>query len=380
MTGIVVKSYIKYFAVPKGDNDVQMVYNAMANNLNERVWVPTFWLPMINLLVRAVDRGSWMTDGDMGDMFLNYQLHGDVRPFTAVDLSYLYEDPGGGGPRWAVWDRNLMGFAALPYNSIKMALVAEEVCKGDRFQVGLRLDGKELNPFQWKSIQLNLPGTSSYDPSTTWILKRREDGQIACNVFTFVDDKRVVGPTKELTWQTSHALASKQSYLVIQDTVRKARPCSQTMGAGAGAIMHILDKLGVCVLTSREKWLKMQGILKKWRLALAVPDAKLSPKELLSDRGFLVYVMQTYPTMVPHGGQDDLILSAIQAKSSSKSGHQRNSCQILQNRATESCRACAGLVPKLLLQIPLYMDFSILIPLCRMSMSIIASSAYLLGP
>jgi hypothetical protein len=48
-----------------------------------------------------------------------------------------------------------------------------------------------------------------------------------------------------------------------------------------------------------------------------------------------------------HGGQDDSILSAIQAKSRSKSGHQRNSCQILQNRATESRRACTELVPKL---------------------------------
>ncbi len=123
--GIAVKSYIKYFAVPKGDNDVQMVYNAMGNKLNESVWVPTFWLLMINLLVWAVDRGSWMMDRDVGDMFLNYQLHKDVHPFTAVDLSYLYEDPGEAGPRWAVWDRNLMGFAALMYNSIKMALVAK---------------------------------------------------------------------------------------------------------------------------------------------------------------------------------------------------------------------------------------------------------------
>jgi hypothetical protein len=42
------------------------------------------------------------------------------------------------------------------------------------------------------------------------------------------------------------------------------------------------------------------GDLKKWWLALAVPDAKLSHKELLSNRGFLVYVTQTYPAMVPY--------------------------------------------------------------------------------
>ena len=47
------------------------------------------------------------------------------------------------------------------------------------------------------------------------------------------------------------------------------------------------------------------------------------------------------PTTVTHGGRDDSLLSAILAKWPPKSRHQRNSCQILQNRATESRRACS---------------------------------------
>jgi hypothetical protein len=109
-----------------------------------------------------------------------------------------------------------------------------------------------------------------------------------------------VGPTEELNWQASHALASKQSYLGIQDAARKACPCSQTTGAWAAAIMHVLNELGVCVLTSKEKWMKMQGILEKWRMALATPTSKLSHKELLLDWGFLVNMMWTYPAMVPY--------------------------------------------------------------------------------
>ena len=295
--GVSLKSYIKYFAVPKGEDDIRMVYDATANKLNEAVWVPSFWLPSIDTLVRNVGSESWMTDRDVGDMFLNYQLHEEVRPFTAVDLSCLR---AGDGPAWAVWDRNLMGFAASPYNSIKMALVAEEVCKGDRRDTRVGLDGKELNPFQWDRIELNLPGTEGYDPCVTWISKRRKDGQMACDVFTFVDDERVVGPTEDLTWQASHALASKQSYLGIQDAARKARPCSRTTGAWAGAIVHVLDKLGVCVLTSQEKWTKMKGILTKWKQRLNAKSPKLSHKELLADRGFLVYVTRTYPAMVPY--------------------------------------------------------------------------------
>jgi hypothetical protein len=41
-----------------------------------------------------------------------------------------------------------MGFAASPYSSVKMALIAEEVCRGNRHEEEVGLDGKELNPFQ----------------------------------------------------------------------------------------------------------------------------------------------------------------------------------------------------------------------------------------
>ncbi len=129
-----------------------------------------------------------------------------------------------------------------------------------------------------------------------------EEGQpdIACDLFTFMDNERVVGPAEELTWQASHVLALKQSYLGIQDATRKAPPCSQTTGAWAGAIVHVLDQLGVCVLTSKEKWARMRGILEKWLAALLDPSPTLSHKELLSNQGFLVYVTQTYPAMVPY--------------------------------------------------------------------------------
>jgi hypothetical protein len=149
--------------------------------------------------------------------------------------------------------QELDGLCSIANNFIKMALVAKEVCKGNWPQTGLGLDGKELNPFQYKSIWLNLSGTGNYDPSLSWISTRREDGQISCGVFTFVDNKWMVSPTMELTWQASHAIASKLSYLGIQDAAAKACPCSQTAGAWAGAIIHVLDKLGVCVLTSKEK-------------------------------------------------------------------------------------------------------------------------------
>ncbi len=151
-TGIKVKSLIKYFAVPKGEDNICLVYDATANKLNNCVWVPTFWLPTIDLLVRALDKDSWMTDRDIGDMFLNFQLHKSMKPFTGVDLLSLYETETEPGLHWVVWDQNLMGFPASPYNSIKTALIAKEICQGDRHKEGVGADGKELNPFQWPCI------------------------------------------------------------------------------------------------------------------------------------------------------------------------------------------------------------------------------------
>jgi hypothetical protein len=151
---------------PQEEDDIQMVYDATTNRLNEVMWVPTFWLPTINLLVlvRNVGHDLWMTDRVVSDMFLDYLLHKDVCPYTSIDLLCLYEGPKKAGPRWAVWDRNLMGFAVSPYNSIKMALMSKEVCKGNHFETGVGYEGKELNPFQWKCIKLNLPGTKDYNP------------------------------------------------------------------------------------------------------------------------------------------------------------------------------------------------------------------------
>ena len=299
-TGLNIKSLIKFFDVEKGDSDIRIVYDATANKLNSCVWVPSFWLPTVESLVRVLNENSWMTDRDVGDMFLNFQLDEAVKPFTGVDLTSIYEPGEPVDPKWAYWDRNLMGFAASPHNSILMALVVEEVIRGNRHDNRIAADGKEMNPFQWDKIKLNMPGSTNYDPTQTWICKMRKDLMMACDMLTFVDDERVAGPTRELTWQASHRIAAIQAYLGIQDAARKVRPCSQTPGAWAGAVVHIFQQLGVCTLTSEEKWGKLKKLLKKWLDLLEAGETDLAHKELLSDRGFMVYVTRTYPAMIPY--------------------------------------------------------------------------------
>ena len=116
---------------------------------------------------------------------------------------------------------------------------------------------------------------------------------------TYSRYERVTGADKDLVWQASPVLASKQSYLGIQDAGRKACPSNKTPAVWAGAIVHVLMLLGVCVLTLVEKWNKMKGILDKWwDMVSGGIGGKLSHKVLMMDQGFLVYVTRMYPAMV----------------------------------------------------------------------------------
>ncbi|EJK75313.1 hypothetical protein THAOC_02965, partial [Thalassiosira oceanica] len=152
----------------QGEDDVRMVYDATANDLNDRVWAPSFWLPSVQSLVRALDKDCWMTDRDVGEMFHNFQLHYKALPYTGIDLVPIYEGVETTESMLAHWDRCLMGFRSSPYNSVKLLLIIEEVVKGDRHNSGTDpLTGAELNPFNWESIRLNLPGPG-YDPG--WAL------------------------------------------------------------------------------------------------------------------------------------------------------------------------------------------------------------------
>ena len=132
----VCKSVIKYFAVPKGvvDEVVQdwrIVFHAGANKLNDAVFVPSFSLPTVNSLLWLVDNKTLMSDRDMGEMFLNFQLHADTVESTAIDLQPLELDQLKYPQRWMCWQQNLMGFKSSPYK-VRMYFIAKEAIRGDR--------------------------------------------------------------------------------------------------------------------------------------------------------------------------------------------------------------------------------------------------------
>jgi hypothetical protein len=163
-----VWSLTDFFCVPKGDPDIQMVYNGTSSGLNHVLWVPSFPLPTVNTLLRSVHPGTRMADTDLGEMFLNFVLHESLRELAGVDVTHYREaNEKGEGRRWERWTRCAKGLKPSPYQTTQAMMMAEDVIQGD--------PGKPDNFFFWHQVNLNLPGDPKYDPSLPWVFKVRKD-------------------------------------------------------------------------------------------------------------------------------------------------------------------------------------------------------------
>jgi hypothetical protein len=287
-----VWSLTDFFSVPKGANDIRMVYNGTSSGLNDVLWVPSFPLPTVDSLLRAVHPETWMADSDLGEMFLNFVLHESLRELAGVDIThYRGENESQEGLCWERWSRCAMGLKPSPYQTTQAMLFAEDAMRGDS-------DAPD-NVFRWDSVRMNLPGSEEYDPSKPWVYKIRKDGTPAADFFFYVDDNRTTGNTEKEAWQAARRVASVCSYLGIQDAARKRRKASQTPGAWAGAVVST-DGEGVYVSASQEKWDKAKGMIDATMAESKDADGWLDRKLLERRRGFLLYVTRTYPSMVPY--------------------------------------------------------------------------------
>jgi hypothetical protein len=64
-----VISLTSFFTVPKGADDIRVVFDGTKSGLNECIWVPRFPLPTVETLLRAVGPDTYMGDFDIGECF-----------------------------------------------------------------------------------------------------------------------------------------------------------------------------------------------------------------------------------------------------------------------------------------------------------------------
>lgn len=290
----VASSLIRFFGVPKGDNDIRMVYDGTKSGLNDALWAPWFPLPTATTHLKIVDQGSWMSDNDAGEFFLNWMMDSRVRKLCGVDLTHFVSDSekstkSKGSRKVEIWTRCAMGLRPSPYVCVKGMLLAKEIIVGDQW--------KEDNVFRWDHVLLNLPGMKEFSPGKPWVSKRRRDGSLAADIVSFVDDLRPVGPSEKECGEASQIVSKTLARLGLQDAARKRNSPSQNPGPWAGVVITT-DGENVYISVSPKKWDKTKDYVEIIKGELS--NGRISHKRLESMTGYLVYVAQAYPSMKPY--------------------------------------------------------------------------------
>ncbi|KAG7340358.1 hypothetical protein IV203_023901 [Nitzschia inconspicua] len=240
-----VVSLTSFFAVPKGDDDIRMVYDGTASGLNDSMWLPRFRMSTIETHLRFVEPETFMADVDVGECFLNFVLHKSICSLAGVDLSLYFPFAGKPAVLWECWSRALMGAKSLPYQACQGMCLADELIRGD--------PRCPRNIFRWSKVRLNLPGSQDYDPAKAWVSK---------------------------------------------DAPRKRRDSSQTPGPWAGAVVR--TGMSVAVLASETKWKRAKDQVNEVLEMIRWSPDRLDRKRLEQIRGFVGYVTRTYPSAVPY--------------------------------------------------------------------------------
>ena len=137
----------------------------------------TFWYDNFQHTLRALIPGYPQCDMDVAEMFLNFPLHPDLRPFAGVDINKIKSRPDEEGRDqernrvWEHWDKNFMGLTDSPYRHLQLLVHVKFKDYEERKD--------PLNPFQWSHANMNIPGDESYTPKLPWVMKLRSDGHLA---------------------------------------------------------------------------------------------------------------------------------------------------------------------------------------------------------
>jgi hypothetical protein len=114
-----------------------------------------------------------------------------------------------------------MGSKLSPYASVRYYYLAEEFIRGNRLE--------PHNPLRWDVVELNLPGSESYNPSRPRVIKWDSVlDRMAGDLIAFVDDIRGIGQTVEHAWAVARVIAARLLHLGHQDATGKRKPSKRT--------------------------------------------------------------------------------------------------------------------------------------------------------
>ena len=299
-----VSHLVHYFPVPKGEDDIRLVYDGTKGGLNAVLWAPSFFLPDFSTSLMFLSFNSWVVDSDFGDMFLNFPLDERLQPYAGISLQPFESEmlaamPGLRGPDGRVprmhWDRLFMGLKPSPCISVRHYYWGEEFVRGD--------PSLEDNPFAFDRVILNLPGTRDYDPRHAKVLKwDSRKNRLAGDLITYIDDSRGAGSSAEHAWQVRRRHASRMQYLGMQDAPRKAEaPTHGQPRDWIGGSLRITPD-GIWVSIPDQKWMKLRSFLAEihqWLIADPKGRPLLDHKKLERFTGFIIHIAMTLDDFKP---------------------------------------------------------------------------------
>ena len=292
-----VKSLTGFFAVPKAETDIRVVYDATKCGLNEALWSPNFWLPTIDTVLNQSDNQTWFSDLDLGEMFLNFPLDPKVRPYAGVDLTEIDNmlvSAGRFARTFERWERMLMGFRPSPYVTTQTYAWGEELIIGNY--------NCHTNPFFFDQVIQNLPGSKEYDPSLPWVFKWNSiDKVMPAFMETYIDDVKAGGSSEANCRRATHQIGSRLNYLGEQDAARKRSQASKVPRVWTGAKCLSREGVGLFVLAPQPKWDKAKAIITDFHEQVVEKrSTTLNHKNLERGVGFLCHLTRTYPSAFPY--------------------------------------------------------------------------------
>ena len=74
-----IKKFTEYFAIPKGEDDIRMVFNGTKEGLTEALWALSFWIPNATSMLRKMSYNHKPVGIDLGEYFINLPLDNKLR-------------------------------------------------------------------------------------------------------------------------------------------------------------------------------------------------------------------------------------------------------------------------------------------------------------
>ena len=121
-------SLTDFVYIPMGEDDIILVYYLTASGLNDALWTPTFWMPLLENILDVATNSSWFRDMDAAEMFHNYKMSEILQPYAGIDVSWAEK---GNALHWEIWTRMAMGLVYLPFATTNIFYWAAEVITGD---------------------------------------------------------------------------------------------------------------------------------------------------------------------------------------------------------------------------------------------------------